>query len=366
MTPRSIIVLAVAILIGLSFSTSFARCEPSFPYRDGWLGGDAVYSVPLNGNRVLWLFADSFVGSPGNSSRANARMISNTIALSGCSAEPSNLRYYWRGDRESEPRAFFDSATDAYRFWPADGFLFEGALYVFLTQIGNTGKGLFDFKEVGAKIAAVGNPSANPDRWAIRYFNVTNTQGIIPGAAVIIAEPWAYFHTVVHSADRKTHRVILARMALPSLHAGDVAVEYLDNSGNWKRGFDVADAKVLIDDAAPEFSVHYHPALKRWVMVQTDSKFPPTQVGIRTAETVEGPWTPFKPLSGIPEMEAPNRDADTFCYAAKEHIEFALGSTLYVTYVCNSLSLAKQVRDLSLYRPRILRLDLGELRAPSN
>src|SRR5690606_20414884 len=36
-------------------------CWPRFPYRDGWLGGDGAWSVPLSRTRSLWLFGDTFV-----------------------------------------------------------------------------------------------------------------------------------------------------------------------------------------------------------------------------------------------------------------------------------------------------------------
>ncbi|MFY0628721.1 MAG: hypothetical protein JXR07_20680, partial [Reichenbachiella sp.] len=29
---------------------------------DAWTGGDATYSIPLSGNRTLWLFGDTFIG----------------------------------------------------------------------------------------------------------------------------------------------------------------------------------------------------------------------------------------------------------------------------------------------------------------
>ena len=61
-----------------------AACLPSFPYKDGWLGGDAAYSVRLGDGRSLWLFGDTFVGKPGASDRKGAAMIANSVALSTC------------------------------------------------------------------------------------------------------------------------------------------------------------------------------------------------------------------------------------------------------------------------------------------
>src|SRR5262245_33415350 len=57
-------------------------CWPSFPYQQGWLGGDGAYSVPLGPSRTLWLFGDTFVGGPEQRDRAGAQFVHNSIALS--------------------------------------------------------------------------------------------------------------------------------------------------------------------------------------------------------------------------------------------------------------------------------------------
>ncbi|MBW1688033.1 MAG: hypothetical protein JRS35_23595, partial [Deltaproteobacteria bacterium] len=54
------------------------RCWPSFPYRDGWLGGDAAYSIPLSRSETLWLFGDTFVGAPGQEDRQGAAFVHNS------------------------------------------------------------------------------------------------------------------------------------------------------------------------------------------------------------------------------------------------------------------------------------------------
>ena len=52
-------------LVACSATSVAAICVPSFPYDDGWLGGDAAYSIRLSDTRSIWLFGDSFVGDPG-------------------------------------------------------------------------------------------------------------------------------------------------------------------------------------------------------------------------------------------------------------------------------------------------------------
>src|SRR5688572_22589904 len=49
-----------------NLATLTSACMPSFPYKDGWLGGDAGYSIALAPGKSLWLFGDSFVGKSGS------------------------------------------------------------------------------------------------------------------------------------------------------------------------------------------------------------------------------------------------------------------------------------------------------------
>ena len=79
----------------------------------------------------------------------------------------------------------------------------------------------------------------------------------------------------------------------------------------------------------------------------------------QTADAPEGPWTEPKALIGsIPEVDrnSPRYDKNNFCYAGKEHREFARGRSLVVTYVCNSYEDFENNtsfirKNLYLYRP---------------
>jgi hypothetical protein len=62
--------IAVTALVALASCASPPRAGPAqlcgppdFPYREGWLGGDAAYSIPIAPDTSLWLFGDSFVRS---------------------------------------------------------------------------------------------------------------------------------------------------------------------------------------------------------------------------------------------------------------------------------------------------------------
>jgi hypothetical protein len=134
--------------------------------------------------------------------------------------------------------------------------------------------------------------------------------------------------------------------------------EYLAEGGVWKSGLDQSRAEILVSGAAPEFSVRYHRELSQWVLVETDAGFPSTQIGIRTASRPEGPWSSFRPLYRIPEMQGANAGR-IFCYEAREHPELSRSPDLLsVTYVCSASSFGRQIGDVSLYRPRTILIPL--------
>jgi hypothetical protein len=62
----------------------------------------------------------------------------------------------------------------------------------------------------------------------------------------------------------------------------------------------------------------------------------------------------------IPEMQkdSPAYDADTFCYAGKEHPEFEAQDELVFTYVCNSMKPQKLVKELNIYFPKVVRMKM--------
>jgi hypothetical protein len=68
-------------------------CQPSFPDQNGWLGGDAAFSVPLpdrEPDASLWLFGDTFVAR-GDLSERRFPFVANSIGLSRCGADGFEL-----------------------------------------------------------------------------------------------------------------------------------------------------------------------------------------------------------------------------------------------------------------------------------
>ncbi len=131
---RSIIaLLRVAILTAFALARATkswgAECTPSLPFKEGWLGGDVAYSIPLSPQHSVWLFGDTFIG---DSTRSDSSMVANSIAISICGNAEFNIHYYLAPLKAGASRAFFVSPTSAYRYWPMDGFVHDGRLYLSL------------------------------------------------------------------------------------------------------------------------------------------------------------------------------------------------------------------------------------------
>ncbi len=335
-----------------------AECTPSFPYAQGWLGGDAAYSVPLDAQHSVWLFGDTFVGDPSMRTRSGSHMVSNSIAISTCRDGIFDIHYYLPTQKSGAPRAFFDSATSAYRYWPMDGFVYNGSLYVALYQVVTKPEGgPFGFEMRGVTLARIANPGNDPRHWSIEYVELASGKVVFPGVTAVVSPPWVYLFAVLADDAHPNHPLILARVALDHLDAPASAIEYLAADGSWKRGLNWRDARVVIDQGHTEMSVRYHPDIRKWIAVQQTPGLG-TGMGVRTAEHLAGPWSSFQSWFSMPEVPPP-ADERTFCYAAKEHIEFARDSSeMVITYACNSFDFAKLVADMSLYRPQVVRMPI--------
>jgi len=85
---------------------------------DNWSGGDATYSLVLPGNRVMWLFADSWIGgSVGADHRRNGQMlIHNQVVIQDDPSSPS-LRNAFRPGASGQ--AVFEPPEPGMVMWPA-------------------------------------------------------------------------------------------------------------------------------------------------------------------------------------------------------------------------------------------------------
>lgn len=350
-----------------------AACAPAFPYAEGWRGGDAAYSVPLpdRPGTSLWLFGDSFVGRQDLPDRFETAFIHNTIALSRCDAAAGwEIEYFWSKEKK---RAFFDRVDDGSGryWWLFDGFVHAGDLYVGLLVVSDNKKTMFDFH--GMQMARVTNHEDVPENWEFDVLTLSDRPSALPGATMVVWDGHVYFFTFSDGQRPLT----LSRLGLGRLEtaSGDLSadLEFLDPDGHWKAGLAPESAAAVIPDRPSEMSVHYDEDREKWIAIYSlptisrdpSEKHAGSRVFIRTADALEGPWSPRGVLFLIPEMDpgyAGGFDPDVFCYAAKAHTQLSGHDRLLLTYVCNIGPGGDDIwalwRNMAVYRPQAVSIPL--------
>ncbi len=359
--------VALAQIFGAPASAGQAACTPDFPLKDGWLGGDGVYSVPLSDTDSLWLFGDSFVGDPDTQNRKDAALVSNSIALSRCTGGAWSITYHWE-QRGPAHRAFFDpqdadaqsgQAPGAVRYWPLEGLLRDGILTLFMMRVETVEAGNpFGFAITGTDLIRIGNPTAPPHAWDMRIHPV-GRRAALTGSGLVTGGDHLILATSLEKAG--SHPVILTRLPFDRLDDPGTALETLTGPKVWTRGLDLEKGRKVVDQASSELSLHRLPDDRRLLMVHMDPEPFSSRIVHRTAPAVEGPWSPMRPLFTIPD--ARTRGTGTvFCYAGKAHGQFDRtdgdGPSVLLTYACNSTDFTQLLENTDLYRPKTVRIPL--------
>lgn len=325
-----------------------------------WLGADAALSIPLAQDRTLWLFGDTFVAKTPKNVRTESEMVRNTVAIqTGADVTRAQLTFHWRTDADPSPASFFAERGDRWH-WPGHGIrLAGGPLLVWLFVLKATpGEGL-GFADDGWRLVVVDNPDEAPDAWRLTWHDGPKAPfDAVPATAVVLDGE----HAVgVAIKQQGTHAGYLVRWRTADLVQGRVDAWQWWDAGSWRTLAELAGRtpEPVLDDAGPESSVHFDAAGRRWVHVASYG-FGASQIGVRTAPALTGPWSAAKLVYEPPE----SRSAKPFVYAAKAHPELSTGTAgeLVVTYATNSFEFGDLFTTegaQQLYWPRfvILRLD---------
>jgi hypothetical protein len=257
-----------------------------FPYQQGWLGADGAYSIPIGTGQSLWIFADTFIGPSTATTRTQATgFIHNSIAISNCSGSSCTFQYYWQGMGTANPAPVFIAPGTDW-FWPMDGFVYNGTLYLALMQMHAQGTGAFGFAYSGAQLASISNYTAPPSQWSVTYQQLNTGGSAVPGVSIVVNQgpggnpdptnpqgaSYAYFFTDVGS----TPYLGLLRIPLADLNnlarPGNSDWQYWSTSGSWESWADTAttlpsDNAPVINPAATEMTVRYHSSTNQWIAV---------------------------------------------------------------------------------------------------
>jgi len=346
-----------------------AQCLPSFPDQDGWYGADGAYSIRLDEKRTLWLFGDTFVSEEQKRKDRVGMdvLLGTTVAISTCTENTGfNIKYYLK----KKNGKFVSSFGDNEFLWPQDPFIAQGVLYIPLLIIVGLPENPppFNFKIGGHKIARIKDfQNDNPNLWPVDYqdWSPALAGGIEALATTsVVHDQYVYFYPLYRYAAGNVNISgnILARLPIRQLDSPAGHFEYLTKGNVWQKNLKPEEVKIIFSAGVSELSVRYHPENREWMAVYLSPENKGRQLLYSTAQNLEGPWSAPEPLiESIAEVDPESAlyDQNTFCYAGKEHRQFAQGRNIVITYVCNSIEeIDKQEsfirKNTFLYRPSVV------------
>jgi len=318
-----------------------------------WLGGDDAYSIDLGGGRVAWFFGDSFVAPSVAGQRRGTTIVRNSVGIqTGYDPMRADFKTYWR-EIAGKPTSFIPDEGDDF-FWPGGGVILDGKLLAFLMRAHNADRELsFDTDGWGAVL--IDNLEADPDHWQVRKLTVPqNDFGVLVGSASLLRDGE---HVIAFSVSAKSHDVFLVRWRLADAAAGDLARPqwWAGAEHGWVEQQKLAKLPTpLLKPGQTEFTVHFSRDLNCYLQFQFEG-FPLTPIGIRTAESLTGPWSTLETIYRPEEIRS---DAPSLMlYAAKAHPE-QVADGLAMTYCSNTFQLAQIFDNPKVYYPRFVRATL--------
>jgi hypothetical protein len=330
-----------------------------FQRDSGWIGADGDYSIPLGGDRTLWLYSDSFVGQVKDGKRTETRMINNSIALQQGTNRPE---FFYGKTRDGKPASFITpqhGRAHGY-FWLGHGVRTGSGLYFFAHQVVTVHPGSpFGFKMVDGWLAHVANPDSPPSQWRITQTQVPFTKisakgALIFGGAVLREGDSIYVFGGDSRPEAKKAGVpnglVVARV--PADKFGDFKQWRFLAKGEWQK--DYLKVTPVFPNVGSEYSVSWLAALKQYAAVYSEGIG--GRILVRLSPAITGPWGDAFEVYRCPEM---GWSPKVFCYAAKAHPELATApDELLITYAANSWNFWELFNDPRLYWPRFLRVTL--------
>lgn len=173
-----------------------------FACKKGWTGGDGGGTVDLGNDRVLWMFADSFIGRIENGKHApGSHMVNKVFAVQsfkdrnrplqkefdfalGPEAKNGKPSAWLVPDPKVVKRARYlkENKYPYGWYWPTGGGCLvevdgKRRLVVFLFHVASNGKqGIWGFENIGCAMAVIDNPERSISEWNVRQLDLPFTR----------------------------------------------------------------------------------------------------------------------------------------------------------------------------------------------
>jgi hypothetical protein len=355
---------AVPFPLEVESARPLASLNASFQQTSGWTGGDGAYSTRLGQERILWLFADSYIGKIADGRRVEMQFINNAFAWQpGDAAKP--WRFFWREQGERAGAVLAPSEPSAW-YWPADAVLIQDRLLMFCKKVRRQAGGPpgLQFEWFGNDLLVIDNPQDEPTRWKfVRWPLPNSAREPRWGGACLVEGDHLYVYGLfpAQACGGLNQPLALARVALDRLQQRDASGwEYWSQeAGGAKWSPKLTECAKLFSDAAPELSVGRVPGVEGYIATYTALGLSPS-IMLRHAAHPAGPWSDPVRVYHCPEADAPTaRGTQLMVYGAKAHTELSRQpGQLILTYSRNAGSLSEDARSPEIYFPQAVEVRL--------
>ena len=221
------------------------------------------------------MFADTWIGKIDKGKRVGPRMVNNTFAWQSLNKPDEPLRFFW-AKTDKGPAAILKPLEKDTWYWPGDGGIVDGKLYLFCKVVRRREKGEpgFQFDWFQNEFLQIANPQAEPTEWKVDRYRFADAESQPRlGVACVLADDYLYAFGLFPEKQCKPldHPLAVARIAKKQLAKMDRAAwEYwceTDKGPAWSK--QPGKLVALFRDAPAEFTVTKVPGIPGFVATYT-------------------------------------------------------------------------------------------------
>lgn len=301
-----------------------------FTRTEGWTGGDATYSVDLKNGKRLWMFGDTFIDQVSEDrSRPSFKLINNSLVVQ----DRLTLQTI-HGGTAVNPDAFAKPPESTDWYWPGDGTVVNGKLYLFMHGFGNEGGGAWDFFRTSVDLLTLN----------LETFDIESNQRLFDdatiswGAAIMEEDDYTYIYGVLSDGSAKS---LYAARTSADLMA---EWEYFDGSA-WDT--EPLKASPIFNGVSEQFSVFNENGT---YYLLTQQGIFGKEIYLYTSTAPEGVFERGKVIYCTPET-----GRNIFTYNAFVHDQVYQDSLL-ISYNVNSFDINDLLKSADNYRPYFVKV----------
>lgn len=351
--------------------TPSPRWEEVFTCTEGWTGADGAATVALPGNRLLWLFGDSFIGRVVEGKHAaGTKMVNNTVGVTPVDTEPPDrMSFFWGGTGQTLEAWARPTQQDEW-FWPASGGVLapgpdgKECLVLFMSRISRRdgGESVWNFRARGTTALIVSNPAHEIEQWKTSQTTLTT---LVDGGRVLM---WGTGAAAVPGKDGPEVLILgidetnVMDKRLVEARAPAKTVEKFETwrfrtAEGWSER--ESDAAATAEGLSSEISLHrMNVRGKDCLVVVYSEAMLGRGIMVRVRAFPDGAWSEPVRLYDCPE---PLEDRRMMAYSAKAHPEISRSGELLVSYSVNSTDFGDVLSHAEKYRPRFVRVPVSML-----